>query len=389
MHSADAFKHILTSLHEAMLDDARWPATSALIDEACGRTGNALVVGEGPKNDVRVGIVGLFFRGERREDLEREYLEDYHPIDERVPRLRQQPHGRLVHVTDQYTAEELKTSRAYNEALRRGRQQNGFAVRVAGSGGTHLTWAIGDPVGSGSWASSQVSMLERLVPHVGQFVRVRQALVRAEARSTTVTALLDNPRVGVVHLDRRGRILSANDRARDILRAGDGMTDRDGELHARKAGDEARLAMLVAAALPAWGAVAVSGSMLLRRVSALPPLAVHVKPVPVPQPGLRGAARCRARPDCGAGAPASGCSGAGGVGARVDAGGEPRRGRAGGRQERSGDRRDDGTHEACNPLAPEADLRETACLPASGPGPPRAVANGPRAALTRWCPPGR
>ena len=36
----DAFRHILT-LHDAMLDDARWPATTAMLDEACGLTGNS------------------------------------------------------------------------------------------------------------------------------------------------------------------------------------------------------------------------------------------------------------------------------------------------------------------------------------------------------------
>ena len=50
------------------------------------------------------------------------------------------------------------------------------------------------------------TMVTRLLPHIRQFVRVRQALVRAEARNTTVTALLDNPRIGVTHLDRRRRI---------------------------------------------------------------------------------------------------------------------------------------------------------------------------------------
>ena len=85
---ADAFTHILASLYEAMLDDTQWPATSALIDAACGVTGNALMVGSGPPDDVRAHFVGLYYRGERRADLEREYLSRYHPLDERVPRLR-------------------------------------------------------------------------------------------------------------------------------------------------------------------------------------------------------------------------------------------------------------------------------------------------------------
>ena len=284
MSDQDAFEHILASLYDAMLDDAHWPATSALIDEACGLTGNALLVGEGPKDAIRVGFIGLYYRGQRRSDLEREYLEVYHPIDERVPRVRQQPYGRLVHVTDQYTAGELKTSRAYNEALFRAQHTNDLDMRLEGLAGSHVTWSIGNPIASGGWGSSQIAMLKRLAPQIRQFVQVRQALVGADAQSATVTALLDNPRIGVVQLDRRGRILAANDRAHRILRDGDGLSDRDGVLRAQAPDDELRLGRLVAAALPNSGAVAVSGSVLLRRSSLLTPFVVHVKPVPVPQP---------------------------------------------------------------------------------------------------------
>ena len=96
-----------------------WPATTALIDAACGSTSNVLLIGEGPPDDIRVLTAGLYIRGQRHEDLEREYLEVYHPNDERVPRLRQLPDSHLVHVTDLYTAEELKTSPTYNEILPR------------------------------------------------------------------------------------------------------------------------------------------------------------------------------------------------------------------------------------------------------------------------------
>ena len=284
MSDQDAFERILASVYDAMLDDARWPAASALIDEACGLTGNDLMVGEGPKDDVRARFVGGYCRGQRREDLEREYLEDYHPTDERVPRFRQLPDGRLVHVKVLYTAEELKTSPTYNEMLARAGQQDSLNVRLDGPDGSHITWGLGDPVDSDGWGSSRIAMVTGLLPHIRQFVRVRQALVRAEARNTTVTALLDNPRIGVIHLDRRGRIMAANDRARSILRHGDGLSDRDGTLRARVPADQARLDRLVGHALPASGAAAVSGSILLRRSPVLPPFVVHVKPVAVPQP---------------------------------------------------------------------------------------------------------
>ena len=284
MSEPDAFQRILASLYDAMLDDTRWPATSALLDEACGLTGNALLVGEGPKDDIQNLFVGLYYRGHRRTDLEREYLEVYHPINEGIPRQLQLPEGHLVHIKDLYTSEELKTSRAYNEALLRGKYQNGLNALLEGPGGSHVTWSLADPVASDGWGSSRIAMVRRLLPHIRQFVRVRQALVRAEARDTTVTALLDNRRIGVLHLDRRGRIMAVNDRARLILRHDDGLSDRDGVLRASLPDDQLRLERLLGVALPTSDATAVSGSMLLHRSSLLPPFVVHVKPVSAPQP---------------------------------------------------------------------------------------------------------
>ena len=284
MSNEDAFKRILASLYDAMLDDTHWPATSALIDEACGIAGNALLVGEGPPDDIRVHFVGLYYRGQRHTDMEREYLEVYHPINECIPRLRELPAGHLVHFKDLLTAEELKTSRTYNELFLRGKYQNGLNVLLDGPGGSRMTWGLGDPVASDGWGSSRITTVTGLLPHIRQFVRVRQALVRAQAGDTTVTALLENPRIGVLHLDRRGRIMTVNDRGRSILRHGKRLVDEGGVLQARAPNDQRCLERLVADALPTSNAVAVSGSMLLGRSSGLPPLVVHVTPVGVPQP---------------------------------------------------------------------------------------------------------
>ena len=284
MSGHDAFERTLAAIYDAMLDDARWPAASALIDEACGIRGNDLFVGEGPEGDVRVLFVGMYQRGQRREDLEREYLAHYYPIDECAPRFGEWPVGRLVHTRDLYTVEELKRSPAYNEALPKGGCQDGLRARLDRPDSSRIAWNIGDPVDADGWGTSRITMVTRLLPHVQQFVCIRQALVRAGARSATVTGLLDNPRVGVLHLDRRGQVLEANDRGRVILRSGDGLSDRDGTLRARLPEDQARLERLLGEALPASNAHAVGGSMLLRRSSVLPPFVMHVKPVAFPQP---------------------------------------------------------------------------------------------------------
>lgn len=279
MSEQSVFDDILASLHEAMLDDAYWPETAALIDEACGATGNELVVAEGVGDDVDILLAWFYHGGQRREDLEQEYFEVYHSRDERLPRLRQLPDSRVVHVTDLYTEEELRASPTYNEMLRRAGTQNALNVRMDGPHGCRIVWAIAGPIEAGGWAPDQIEMVERLLPHIRQFFRIRQALVSAEALGTSLAGLLDNTRIGVIHLDRRGQIVEVNDRARGILRQGDGLLNRDGFLRARLPATDADLQRLLAGALPIFGAGDIGGSITVRRRPGLMRLALHVSPV--------------------------------------------------------------------------------------------------------------
>ena len=288
MSDQDAFEHVLASLYEATLDDAHWPAASARLDEACGLTGNSLAVGGDPAEELRALFPGFFSRGQRRTEIEREYLDTYYAIDERVPRMQQLPDSELVPVRDLYTAEEWKTSPVVNVAFPKWQFQDGLHVRMDGLAGTHMVWSLCDPVAGQGWGSAQLSVATRLLPHIRQFVCVRQALVRAGALQTTLTSLLENRGIGVVHLDRRGRVVAANDRARDILRAGDVLSDAGGFLSARSPNEQSRLEKLLAGALPADGAAAAGGSLLLRRANGLLPLVLHIKPVRVPQPDYGG-----------------------------------------------------------------------------------------------------
>ena len=61
---------------------------------------------------------------------------------------------------------------------------------------------------------------------------MRHALVDAGAQVSSLAALLDNTQLGVVHLDRWGRIVTANDRARALLRSGSGVFEQGGLLRA-------------------------------------------------------------------------------------------------------------------------------------------------------------
>jgi hypothetical protein len=68
MSNEDAYRRIVASLSDAILNDTHWLATSSLINEACGLTSNARLSGEGPNNDMRVLTVGFYSRGKHHEE---------------------------------------------------------------------------------------------------------------------------------------------------------------------------------------------------------------------------------------------------------------------------------------------------------------------------------
>ena len=277
----DLYDRVLRSLHEAAFDVTAWPEAAGLIDDACGVQGDAIgFAGGHPPQGVELYFAQHCFRGQRREDFERLYLNDYWHRDERLPRLRKLPDSLLVHVRELYSTAERKISATYNEALPRTGCQDSLNVRLDGPCRTRVIWQLGDPVDADGWGTDRVRMIERLLPHVRQFVVVRHALVEAGALGESLAGLLDVAGTGVIHLDRRGRVIAANDRAVELLRQGDRLSDRDGVLRAARPADDAKLQQLLERAAPRFGQGA-AGSMMVGHQFESARLVLHVSPVGV------------------------------------------------------------------------------------------------------------
>ena len=280
MSRGHLFDRILASLHASMFDDTRWPATSGLIDEFCGTKGNFLVFGDGAaQDDIDIFCAWFCFRGQRHAEFEREYFEVYHAVDERLPRIRSLPDSQLAPITSLLTEDEMKTSAVYNELMPRGDTQDSLSVRLDGPNRSRIVWSMADPVDGEGWSSGQVEAIERLLPHLRHFVWERQELANARALGASVVELLDNVRMGVIQLDRRGRVVAANDCARALLCKGDALSDEDGLLCASNRAEKAKLQELLMRALPFLGGVGASGSMTVSRAGSLSRLAVYVRPV--------------------------------------------------------------------------------------------------------------
>ena len=279
MTKREAFERILTSLHEAALDDTRWSNASKLLDETLGVYGNSFGIGDiHSGEDIEFYFAGMFFHGQRDLDLESEYFEAYYPVDERVPLVRRLPDGQPALISDLYSEEELRASVVYNEFLNRAHARNCISYRLDGPMGLSSVWFFHDPLQGGDWSSARLDLIRRLLPHIRQYVRVRQSLLGAGALGASLTELLDTIGAGVIQLDRRGRILEMNDLARNVLRSGDALFDERGFLFARTPEDDAQLQRLLKRALPPFRLQGVSGSMTVSRASDLP-LMLHVNPV--------------------------------------------------------------------------------------------------------------
>ena len=279
MSRQNQFDRILGTLHEAALGEVRWAVPASLINEAVRTNGNNLGILHGKlPPDVEVSFARSCYGSRRRRDYEVRYLTHFFHRDEAVPRVMSLPDGQLTPIGQLYTEAERKTSPVYNGSLK---IRKGFYVRLDGVGGSSIVWCIAESTEpGGDWHSTQTRMIERLLPHLRQFVRVRAILADAGALDSSLAEVLESDRLGVIQLDHRAGIVAANDRALGLLKRGGGLSDRGGFLNAAMRTDDAALQRLLARALPPYGARASAGSMTVGRPAAPTRLVVHVTPVP-------------------------------------------------------------------------------------------------------------
>lgn len=267
------FERIVTTLQEAALNDSAWSRALALIDDACAMHSSHLAVvaaGPGAPADTGVpastGVPEYLFgtwrgHGVSLDALAHEYVERYFSTDARVARLLLLPVGSLMHNDDLFTEDERSTSATYNQFLLRWGIENQLSVRLEALDGLHILWTVSRSRAQGEWRPWQLGVLTRLLPHVGGAVRVRQALAKADARAAALAALLDEPPLSVMLLDRHGQVVQTNAHAAELLAEERLLCERDGMLRAMSAAENERLGGLLAQALPKHGGTPRSGVM--------------------------------------------------------------------------------------------------------------------------------
>lgn len=280
MSAEDRFEVVVENLYRAALADVSWVSVAASINDLIRTVGHSLTYAEAKSGGVPgIHLARVFVGRERRSDLEQLYFRDYYPRDEAIPRLYGLRHSELVHKSDVYTDEEKKASVAYNEFRCVHGTENGIFVGIDGEDGDGIVMSCGNSTEREGWGNEQIELITGLLPHIRRFVRVRRVLGDAGALGASLATLLENRWLGLIQLDRHGRIVEANDRARDILLERDGLRDEGGVLAAGNPGEHEEIQRLLAQALPPYGLQGSGGSMKITRRKARSPLVLEIHPV--------------------------------------------------------------------------------------------------------------
>ena len=280
MATADRFERVLENLYKAALGDVQWTSAAVLINDWIQTTSHSVSYAEaGGGGRPTIHLSRYFLGTQCRQDLIDRYFRDYYWRDEAVPRVQGLRDGEIIYKADLYSDREKEMSAAYNEFLCVNKLQSGLIMGLHSRSGCAIVFSVGNSTERRGWGHDQIRAINRLAPHLRRFVRVRRTMADAEALGSSFAELLENRRLGIIQLDRRRRILEANDRARDILLKRDGLCDKGGVLAAGHRGENAELQRLLAEAVPSYGAQGAGGSMKITRRKTPAPLVLEVHPV--------------------------------------------------------------------------------------------------------------
>ena len=279
----DPFERTVATLLDAAFDDVRWGDAFRAIDRLCALNGGQFTAlaanGDG---DPEAVFAACYIDGDPREEIVADWAANYMEFSENVPRIGRMPAWRLTHNEELFTSAEKRSSVMYNEFQPKYDCRDQMAVVVDRRSEDRpedgcLFWTMAN--GESGWGADKLKRIRGLLPHIRQAVRVRQELVAAEAHSSAdLSALMEDGPLGVLFLDRRGTIVSANRSAERMLGAGHGIYRWHGTLRASAPIDDTRIGRLVSGALPRFGRIPAGGCQSVRRSSGLP-LIVHVHPV--------------------------------------------------------------------------------------------------------------
>lgn len=177
---------------------------------------------------------------------------------------------------------ELMKTEFYGDWLRPQRLKYGIGGRILHEKSRIMSFSILLDAKAGPAESADLDMLRQLMPHLQRAAQIRRQLAHAKFLYDTAESVLDTLAIGVLLLDRDGKVFHVNERAAGIVGLRDGLAlDHQGMLSAALQSETKRLRSLIHDAINAGKHVCSSGggAMQVSRISGQQSFAILVAPL--------------------------------------------------------------------------------------------------------------
>lgn len=278
MISAHLVSDLIQLLYASVEDPDVWPRFLDVAAEAVGAGMTVLLAAPHDGRGVTVsssvradpGALETYARDWAAQDI---YVTSGHPS------VMQE--GALVCSEQMVPTRQLVATPYYNEFMRRFDLFHSVIATLLAddrtSAGLAFHYSRNAPVPD----AERMELIGLLIPHLTQALRIHRRWAELQQAEHAATAAIEHSPTGYVFLDGHGTILRANDRAEQVLRAGDGLVSRAGRLAARAPDDDRALqkAIGVAAQTALAGGTIPGRTIAIRRGPAQPPYVVAFMPV--------------------------------------------------------------------------------------------------------------
>lgn len=211
----------------------------------------------------------------------REYAERWHGQDIWASRVDafSLPVGKLLLSQEICPDEILEASEYYRQFLVRYRWHYGAGVRLSGHAHQMAVLSVTGPKEHGPLNRGDVTLLNRVIPHLCRAVRVHETMAELRQQSAAAVQAASRPDDGVLLTSTKGHLLYSNPAADRILSRADGLQTRGDCLAAYDPKDQQQLQLAIRRATPTLhGPLPAPVRLAIRRQSGGLPYLVLIQP---------------------------------------------------------------------------------------------------------------
>jgi DNA-binding CsgD family transcriptional regulator/PAS domain-containing protein len=276
MRGDDKIFELIASMYEAAVEPTIWPGVLERIADTVGHASISLITTENFDKPIDVWVahydpacVEARFRHHARPDVNPSVRASME-----IEPLAVVPRKRFI------TDREFEKDPACQAILLAQGLYHGCIATLHRAGPLLSVLEVYRPRRLGEFSRSEIGILQRLVPHAANALRVNRQLSVSQVHQHQAEEALNQLNLGVLLLAQDGRIVLANRAAEHLLRRGEGIASRDGKLATSRHLDGDRLACLIARAAGRAAAAPMVEALRIDRDADHRPLHLWATPLP-------------------------------------------------------------------------------------------------------------